>query len=186
MTRPGELALGVMAGLELRALRRLGEREASFEMRDEMPDPMRPHHRQRRIEAALDERRRLVERARFEHRVEAGVDAPIERVAVRGEKEARPCARAKRRRCARPLERDERPTRRGENFERADDPLAVGRLQAGRRRGIERGELGVQLGGRAACGFGAGRGADGLRGPPACRTALPSARENRGRCRRRK
>ena len=107
-------------------------------MLDQMPDPVRPHDRQRRIEAALHERRRLVERAGLQHRVESGVDAPVEGIAIGREEEARPFAGPQRRRGARALERGERPAGRGEHLERSQDPLAVRGPQTGRRLRIER------------------------------------------------
>ena len=126
MARPGELALGVVAGIEFCALGGFGEREFSFQMGDEMRHAVRAHDRQRGVEATLRERGDLVEPALIEHRVEAGLDPPKERVAVRGEEEAGPFARFQRRRRARALEGGERAAGGGEHFEGAQES-AVGR-----------------------------------------------------------
>ncbi len=149
-----------MAGVEPGALGGLREREAAFEMGDEMGHAMRPHDRQRRVEPALRQRRNLLERPRGEHRLEARVDALIEKRAVGREKEARPFARGEQRRPALTLERSERPAGGGQDFERPQGALAVGGLEPRRRHRIEALELGVQLGGRAALRPLSGRRAD--------------------------
>src|SRR5208337_3879925 len=109
MARPGELALGVVPGVEFGAFGGRGKLEVPFQMRDEMPDPMCAHDGQLRVELATGEGLDFVERALFQHRVEAGVDAAIERLALRCEEEAGPFFGPERRRRARPMERGERP-----------------------------------------------------------------------------
>ena len=52
---PGELALGVMAGIEFGAFRRFGERKPPFEMGDEMGDAVGAHDRQGRVELSRRE-----------------------------------------------------------------------------------------------------------------------------------
>ena len=111
VARPGELPLGVVAGVELRALRRLLELHSAFEMGDEMRNAMRAHDRQRRIEPPFSQRRDLVERALREHGVEPRVDPPAELRPIGREIEARPFSRRQHRRCARAEKRDERTSR---------------------------------------------------------------------------
>ncbi len=90
MARPGELALGVVAGVELRARRGVVEVQPALEVGDEMGNAMRAHDRQRRIEASLDQRGDFVERALGEHGVEPRVDALIELRPIGREIEAPP------------------------------------------------------------------------------------------------
>src|SRR6185437_4689424 len=145
VARPGELPLGVMAGVELRARRGLLKRQPALEMGGEMGNPMGAHHRQRRIEPPLLQRRDFLERAVGEHGVEAGVDTLIELGSIGREVEPRPLARPKRRRSPRAEKRDERAPGRGPNLERAQDSLSVAHVEAGRRLGIARLKLGVEL-----------------------------------------
>ena len=72
----------------------LGEREASFEMGDQMRDAVGAHDRQGRIELSLSESLDLVERARRDHRVEARIDARVERSRGPGRGKGLPIGRA--------------------------------------------------------------------------------------------
>ena len=119
-----------------------------------MGDAMGAHHRQRRIEAPLHERRDLAERAFREHGVESRVDAPIELRPVGSEVEPGPFARLKRRRRPRAQERSERALGGGQNLERAHNPLPVAGVEARSGLGIARLKLGMEFGARAPLGLG--------------------------------
>ena len=61
------------------------ERQAAFEMGDQMRDAVGAHRRQGGVEPARGERRDFVERALAQHFVEARLDARVERRALGGE-----------------------------------------------------------------------------------------------------
>ena len=152
-----------MARIEFAAFGGRGEREASFEMGDQMRDAVGAHDRQGRIELSLGESLNLVERALGDHRLKARIDARIEGFAVGGEEETAPFERLERGRGARALEGGERPAGRQEHFEGAQNSLSVRWSQSRARFGICRRKLGVQVGCRAAFRLGADSGPEGLR-----------------------
>ena len=115
-----------------------------------MRHAMRAHDGQRRIEAPILQRRDFIERALPEHGVEPGVDPPVKLRPIGREVNPRPFPWAKRWRGAGAEERDERPSGRGHDLERAQDSLPVARIEARGGLGIAGAKLSVQVGGRAS------------------------------------
>ena len=86
VAKPGDLPLGVAAGVGLAALGRLGERDLAREMPPQPRHAVRLHRRQHRVEIARGERPHLVERAGRQHGVEARVDPAAQLGAVDDQK----------------------------------------------------------------------------------------------------
>ena len=84
-----------------------------------------------------------------EHRVEPRVDALRKLRPIGSEEQACPFVQRQRRRRAGAEERGERAPGRGQDFERAQNPLAIGRRHARRGFGIARRKLGMELRRRA-------------------------------------
>ena len=137
---------------------RLVEGDLAAQMGEEPGHAMGAHRRQHRIEPAGLERAHLLDRAAVDHRDEAGVDAPAQRVALRRQEQAHARGLAEEPRPAAPLEGEERLPGRLHHLERALDAQAVARPEAQRRRRIAPRELGVERRAVAAL----GRGADAL------------------------
>jgi len=146
VARPGELPLGVLARVELRASRGFVEREAPLEVGGKMRNAMRAHDRQRGIEPALHERRDFVERAPRKHGVEPRVDARPELCAIGRKVDARPFPLSQRRLRSGAEERSEGASRRVHDFERAQDPLPVAHVEARGGLRVARPKLVVKLG----------------------------------------
>ena len=86
VAKPGDLPLGVAAGVALAALGGLARARSRRQMADQPRHAVRLHGRQQRIEPARRERPHLVERAGRQHGVEARVDPAIELGAIGREK----------------------------------------------------------------------------------------------------
>ena len=123
VAEPGELALGVAAGVALRRARwpRRGRSRPRYGRA--AGHAMRAHRRQRRVEPAPASARDLLERPAREHGVKARVDAPAQRVAVGGEEEL-PHAHA----------RSSGPGRRGRRNDASGRPVASRTSSARRMR----------------------------------------------------
>jgi len=87
MAKPRRLALCVLPGRALRRRNCDAERHLASEVTQEFGQPDRLHRRQVGVETAAGERRRLIERIRFDHLCETGVAGGIEPLPRRREQE---------------------------------------------------------------------------------------------------
>ena len=106
MPGEGQLPLGVAGRVQFRQTRRLSQGYAAVEMRDEMRDAMRAHHRKGGIEAPRMERRGFLQRARLEHGVEAPVNSRLQRFSLRREENREDILCLEKRRRTRGVKRD--------------------------------------------------------------------------------
>jgi len=144
MAKPGELALGVMAGILFGFRGGLGKPDVAGKMADQPRHAMSFHRRQQRVETTGRKRRDFLKCARCQHGVEPCIDMLVKHGAVGREKDRDGARRIERRRHAFAMPIGNRAAGRLQHFERAGDAWPVGWLQAARRYGIAPRKLGVQ------------------------------------------
>ncbi len=144
MAKPRELALGVMAGVLLGLLDRLGQGNRTFEMPDQPRHAMRFHGRQQGIEAALPQRARFVERAGLHHEFEAEVDPAVQRVALGREEDLHDARRVEQRRQPVAMPSGDRPPGRLHDLQGARNADAVRGTQTGGRQWIQPCQFGME------------------------------------------
>jgi hypothetical protein len=98
MAEPGELPLGVVAGVGAALFRRLFQRDLSREVGDQPGHAMGLHRRQQGIEISRGKARDLFQSADLQHRIETSIDPRIEKIAFGREKHRSKASRRQRRR----------------------------------------------------------------------------------------
>src|SRR3954471_20337935 len=130
MPEPGELPLGVMAGIGAADFGGLFARDLAAEGADQGWYAMGLHRRQERIELSTGERGDLLQRARVQHRVEPRIDPRVKLLAFRREEQRAEFVWRQQRRQALAMPVGQRTAGGFDDLQCTGNPRAVARLQA--------------------------------------------------------
>ena len=143
LPNPGELPLGIAAGVQFSTRGRLVQGDLACEVPPQPWHTMGLHRWQHRVEPAPGKGPHLVQRAGRQHGIEAGVDPAVQLGTVDDEKDLQRLSRVNDRRKAIAVPVGQRSSGRLQHFERAGDPHPVAGLEPLGHGRIAAGELGV-------------------------------------------